>query len=139
MTPTHVIVLLAGALAVLVGRDVAKWLFTKDTEVENRRRAAFHLAGTLKKYGLVQIPNFLGDYAVGDYSGMFEKIHDFAKLVLSGEDAVVKEFEQVASNVLDAKLSSAEGRALIAAKLKAASEPAPAAPSAADLATPKSA
>lgn len=135
MSPTMLIVCLSGALAVLVGRDVAKWLFTKDTEVENRRRAAFHLAGTLKGFGLKDIPEFLGDYAVGDYSGMFDKIHQLATLVLKGgEDAVVKEFSQVYSNVLDAKLATSEGRALIAAKLDEAVKAAAAAAAAPDAA-----
>jgi hypothetical protein len=115
----YALIAVSVACAVLVGRDVVTWVFQKDSEVEARRRAAFHLAGTLKAYGLKRMPDFLGDYAVGDYSGMYEKIHDFAKLVLSGEDAVVKELEGAYESVLTAKMASEEGRALISAKLAA--------------------
>ncbi len=113
------IVSLAVVVAVLVGRDVAKWLFKKDTLVENRRRAAIHLSATLQAYGLKRLPDMLSDYAVGDYSGFAEKLHDFAKLVMTpgGEAAVVAEFDGVFANVLTKKLASEEGRALISAKL----------------------
>jgi hypothetical protein len=105
-------------LLVVAGYFAAKWLFKKDTEVENRRRAAADLAGTLKAVGLVQIPEFLVDYSVGDYSGMAQKIGQTAKLFASGEAAVLSEFNQVFDRLLAAKLSSVDGRAIIAAKLK---------------------
>lgn len=107
-----VVVLLAVA-----GFVVGKWAFGKDTEVEDRRRAAAKLAGVLSKYGLVKTPDFLIDYSVGDYSGMGQKLKALVDLFLNGEEAVVKEFEQVFDNVLVAKLKSEAGRALIAAKL----------------------
>ena len=104
---------IAAGLAVVA----AKWLFKKDTEIENRRRAAAKLAGKLEAYGLVRIPKFLVDYSVGDYSGMAKSIHDFAELFLNGESAVVTEFDQVFERVLAEKLATESGRALIAAKL----------------------
>jgi len=109
-------------LAVLVLIAVAgwlgsKWLFQKDTEAENMRRAAAKLAGTLQKYGLVQIPQFLVDLSVGDKSGMAMKIKYLADLFMAGEDSVLKEFDQVFDRVLVEKLKSEAGRALIAAKL----------------------
>ena len=55
---SHLVVL---ALVVLVGWLAAKWLFQKDTEVENRRRGAAKLAAALKAYGLSKIPDFLID------------------------------------------------------------------------------
>lgn len=113
---TVAIIVMGAALACLVGRDVVKWVFQKDTEAEKRRTAAFHLATTLKAKGLKRIPGFLGKYAVGDLSGMFSDIHDLAKLVMEGgEDAILKEFEDVYKNVLAAKLATPEGRAYIAA------------------------
>jgi hypothetical protein len=96
---------------------LAKWAFKKDTEIENRRRAAAKLAGKLESYGLVRIPKFLVDYSVGDYSGMAKGIHDFAELFLNGESAVVTEFDKVFERVLTEKLNTESGRALIAAKL----------------------
>lgn len=106
---------------------LVKWLFEKDTEVENRRRAAAKLAAKLQQVGLKKTPLFLIDYSVGDYSGMAARIHNLAELFLDGEDAVMKEFDAVFQNVLDAKLKTPEGKALIAAKLAEANAPATAA------------
>jgi len=116
----HLVILV---LVVAVGFLAAKWFFQKDTEVEDRRRGAAHLAAALTNYGLVQIPNFLIDYSVGDYSGMAEKMKQLAKMFLTGEDAVVKEFDQVFERVLVKKLQTEAGRALIAAKLADAVKP----------------
>jgi len=135
MNPDTMTLVLSAVIALAGGAYGAKWAFGKDTEVEARRRAAFQLAGTLKVYGLNKIPAFLGDYAVGDYSGMFEQIHDLAKLALSGDDAILKEFDQVYANVLNAKLGTPEGRALLAAKLAAATPVEPTVP-VADLKAP---
>ncbi len=112
--------LLWSAVAALSAYIVGKWAFTKDTAVENQRRAASHLASTLKEYGLVRTPEFLVDYSVGDYSGMADKIVKLADLFKSGEDAVVKEFKVTADRVIDHMLTTEEGRAVIAAKLNAA-------------------
>lgn len=122
---TALVIVLAAVVALLVARDGVKFAFKKDTAKEERRRAAAHLAATLKGLGLVDIPEFLTDYSVGDYSGMYEKIHDLAKLVLKGgEAAVLKEFATVFKRLLDAKLTTEEGRAYIASLLKDAT-PAP--------------
>lgn len=117
---TVVIVVLIAA----VGFLGAKWLFKKDTEIENRRRGAARLAASLKAYGLVKIPEFLIDYSVGDYSGMAMKIKAYAEMFLAGEEAVVKEFDGVFERVLAEKLKNEAGRALIASKLSDASNPA---------------
>ncbi len=114
-------------LIALVGFLGAKWLFKKDTEIENRRRGAARLAAVLKAYGLVRIPEFLIDYSVGDYSGMAEKIKSLAEVFLAGEEPVVKEFDAVFDRVLIEKLKTEAGRALIAAKLSDATKPADAA------------
>jgi len=117
---TVVIVVLIAAVGLLG----AKWLFKKDTEIENRRRGAARLAAALKSYGLAKIPEFLIDYSVGDYSGMAMKIKAYAEMFLAGEEAVVKEFDGVFERVLAEKLKSEAGRALIASKLSDASNPA---------------
>lgn len=105
------------ALIALVGFLGAKWLFKKDTEIENRRRGAARLAAALQSYGLRRIPEFLIDYSVGDYSGMAEKIRALAEMALAGESAVVQELDTVFDRVLVAKLNTEAGRALVAAKL----------------------
>ena len=106
----------------LLAYFVVKWLFIKDTEIENRRRAAARLAAKLQELGLRKTPEFLIDYSVGDYSGMANKIHMLAELFLGGDDPVLAEVDTVFRNVLDAKLKTDEGRALIAAKLAEATK-----------------
>lgn len=101
----------------LLAYFIGKWLFTKDTEIENRRRAAAKLAAKLQAVGLRKTPEFLIDYSVGDYSGMARKIQTLAEMFLDSEEPVLAEVETVFRNVLDAKLKSEEGRAYIAAKL----------------------
>jgi len=112
------------ALIALVGFLGAKWLFKKDTAIEERRRGAARLAAALKSYGLSKIPEFLIDYSVGDYSGMAMKIKSYAEMFIAGEESVVKEFDVVFERVLSEKLKSEAGRALIASKLSDASKPA---------------
>jgi len=121
LTPSSILILV---LVPLVGFLAAKWLFQKDTEIENRRRGAAKLAAVLQTYGLTKTPEFLIDYSVGDYSGMTHKIADLARLFLDGEEHVVKEFQHVFERVLEAKLRSAEGRAYVAAKLAELDKPA---------------
>ena len=104
-------------LIAIVGFLGAKWLFRKDTEIEDRRRGAAKLAASLKAYGLVRIPDFLIDYSVGDYSGMAEKMKQLAEMFLSGEEAVVTELDGVYERVLAQKLKTEAGRALVASKL----------------------
>ena len=121
LTTSSILILV---LVPLVGFLAAKWLFQKDTEVENRRRGAAKLAAVLQTYGLKKTPEFLIDYSVGDYSGMAHKIADLSRLFLDGEEHVVKEFQQVFDRVLEAKLQNEEGRAYIAAKLTETAKPA---------------
>lgn len=114
---TAAVTLLSVGFFGLLSYVVGKWLYSKDTEVEDRRRGAAKLAATLQAYGLKKTPEFLIDYSVGDYSGMANKIKQLAELFLSGEAHVIAELEEVYQNVLSAKLRTEEGRALIAAKL----------------------
>jgi hypothetical protein len=73
----------------------SKWLFKKDTEVENRRRAAAHLANKLSEMGFKELPVFFLDYAVGDYSGMAYKLSEVARTMMGGEKAVLAEMDDV--------------------------------------------
>ena len=101
----------------VVGFLGAKWLFKKDTVIEDRRRSAAKLAASLKAYGLVRVPDFLIDYSVGDYSGMAMKMKQLAEMFIAGEEAVVTEFDTVYERVLAEKLKTEAGRALVASKL----------------------
>ena len=66
---------------------------------------------------------------MGDVNDLLQKIHDTAKLVESGSDAIEKELEATYENVLDKKLATPEGMALVKAKIaeieNAAAAPAP--------------
>ena len=133
MNPAVVIWILAVVVAVLAGREVGKWLFGENAKLMQKKRAAQVLAGKLRAAGLKWIPALLEDFAVGDVQDMVEKIHDLAKLVEAGSDAIEKELEATYENVLARKLASPEGLALIKAKI-AEIEGATPAPAAAALA-----
>jgi len=109
--------LMIGGVLVL-GWALGKYLFRKDEEIEDRRRQAFKLATKLSEYGLTRIPDVLGCYAVGDYSGLGDEVSKVYDLFASGEEAILKEFNAVFLKVLEQKLKTKEGRALIAAELK---------------------
>jgi len=117
MNPVVVIWILAAVVAVLVGREVGKFLFGQNAKLMQKKRAAQVLSSKLRVAGLKWIPALLEDFAVGDVQDMVEKIHDLAKLVESGSDAIEKELEATYENVLAKKLASPEGMALIKAKI----------------------
>jgi hypothetical protein len=151
MNPTVVIWILAAVVAVLIGREVGKWLYGENTKLMAKKRAAQVLAAKLRDNGLKLLPALLEDFAVGDVQDMVEKIHDVAKLVESGSDAIEKELEQTYENVLARKLATPEGMALIKAKIAeiegapaagptpAVAPTAPPAPTAASAAAPSTA
>lgn len=100
---------------------LVKWLFKKDEQIEDRRRAAGKLAVELSKVGMVKLPEFLIDYSVGDYSEMLRKMKNTAELATGDPVAFMREFDAVYNRVLEAKLKTEEGRILLAAKLQDAS------------------
>jgi len=134
MNPIVVIWILAVVVAVLVGREVGKWLFGENAKLMQKKRAAQVLAAKLRDNGLKLLPALLEDFAVGDVQDMVEKIHDVAKLVESGSDAIEKELEATYQNVLAKKLATPEGLALVKAKI--AEIEAPVAPTSGDAPTP---
>jgi len=132
MNPTVVIWILAAIACVLVGREIGKWLFGKNETLTAKKRSAQVLAIKLRAAGLKLLPSLLEDFAVGDVNDLLQKIHDTAKLVESGNDAIEKELESTYESVLDKKLATPEGMALVKAKIavieSAASAPTPVAP-----------
>ena len=82
-----------------------------------KKRAAQVLAMKLRDAGLKLLPALLEDFAVGDVNDLLQRIHDTAKLVEAGSDAIEKELEATYENVLDEKLATPEGMALIKAKI----------------------
>ena len=117
MNPTVVIWILAAVACVLVGREIGKWLFGKNEALTAKKRAAQVLAIKLRAAGLKLLPSLLEDFAVGDVNDLLQKIHDTAKLVESGNDAIEKELESTYESVLDKKLATPEGMALVKAKI----------------------
>lgn len=130
MNPTVVIWILAAVCAVLVGREVGKRLFDVNAKLMAKKRAAQVLASKLRDNGLRLLPALLEDFAVGDVQDMVEKIHDVAKLVEAGSDAIEKELAGVYERILDAKMKQPEGLAFIKAKIANLEAPAASAPEA---------
>jgi len=126
MNPIVVIWILAAVVCVLLGRDIGKWMFGENEKLMAKKRAAQTLAAKLRDAGLKLLPALLEDFAVGDVNDMLEKIHDTAKLVEAGSDAIEKELQATFDNVLVKKLATPEGLAYVKAKLAEAEAPVPA-------------
>jgi len=93
---------LMGVVVVLVAALAGRFLYKKDTEIEERRRAANRLAGVLRAGGLEYVPDFLEDYGVGDYSGMAKTIHK-AALLLENPKHAEELFDKAVDKVLAAR------------------------------------
>jgi len=112
---SHIAIVVLAGIAAWFG---SKWLFKKDTEVENRRRAAAHLANKLSEMGFKELPVFFLNYAVGDYSGMAYKLSEVARTMMGGEKAVLAEMDDVFTKLLAIKLNTADGRFAVRSKLE---------------------
>lgn len=111
--------LLIAVGVVALGFVVGRWLYQKDTEVEDRRRAALKISAALREKGLSRVGDFLEDYAVGDYSGMLKKLKDTA-VVLSTDAGLQSEFAAVFDKLLAEKLADpAEAADIAKAAVKA--------------------
>lgn len=80
MNPIMVAVAIAGAVA------IGAFLFRKDTDVETRRRHAIEIAQELRVEGLDHVPAILNDYAVGDYSGMANRVKSWYEFLRNDEN-----------------------------------------------------
>ncbi len=116
-------VVLLGVVVAAVGYFIVRWMFRVDEKMEDARRSAAELASVFSGLGLKETPAFLLDFAVGDVSGMAEKLVKLAALFLKGEAAVLVEFERVFDGLLAVKLTTDAGRAIVAAKLSEATQP----------------
>jgi hypothetical protein len=126
ISPILVIWILALVLCLFVGREIGKWMFGVSEKMVQKKKAAQVLATELRANGLKIIPQLLEDFAIGNVNDMLQKIYDLSKLVESGSDAIKKELEETYESVLDAKMQTAEGMALLKSKIaeveKAAAE-----------------
>lgn len=104
---------LAGVAAFLAG----KTLFQKDTEIENRRKAAIDVAGILSAEGFKRLPGFVTNYAVGDYSGM---VHELKAVARDFRDPTVLEAEldAVFTKQLERRAKDPGKKPVLAAKLQ---------------------
>jgi hypothetical protein len=125
MNPSVLLLVLVALVCVLLGREAGKWLFGTNEKLVAKKRAAQALAIKLRSVGLKLLPSLLEDFVVGNVADLLEKIHDLAKLVESGNDAIEKELEATYEKVLDAKLATPEGLALVQAKIAALAPAAP--------------
>ena len=115
LTLSHIVIVALIGVSAWFG---SKWLFKKDTEVENRRRAAAHLANKLTEMGFKELPVFFLNYAVGDYSGMAYKLSEVARTMMGGEKAVLAEMDDVFTKLLAIKLNTSDGRFAVKSKLE---------------------
>lgn len=115
MTLLGQVLLLVGAM---IGVFFAAAAWAKyDAKKEKRRLAFSQVATELHKMGLERLPAMLNAYAVGDYSGFFKAVQKFADLLDDGTDIVAKEFDRIFMRVLERKLQTPEGVALIRQRL----------------------
>jgi hypothetical protein len=103
---------------------LGKWGFKFDTGVEIRREAAGAIAGVLESFGFKRLAEIFRKYSTGDYSGFINCMIDFGKLVLSGEEAFVKELDGAFDRMLDAKLANPVTLAYVKSKVDAVMKPA---------------
>lgn len=119
LSVTHIVII---AVCCVCGYFAAQWLFKKDTEVEERRRAAGRLASSLREMGFRELPEFFIDYSVGDYSGMCYKLKQLSEKMFAGEKAVMAELDTVFDKLLEIKLNTPEGRSQVKAKFDEATK-----------------
>jgi hypothetical protein len=106
-------------VAFVVGIPLGKKLFAKQEQLIDEKKAALSLAVVLRANGLKLLPQVLEDFAVGNVADLFIQLKNLAVIAKSGNDAIEKDLEQVYERVLDAKLKTPEGLALIKAKVAA--------------------
>jgi hypothetical protein len=99
---------------------LAKWLFQKDTERENKRRRAAEVAAIYKKRGLEDIPSQLINFSVGDVSGV---IHGFVdalhKYVMVKDEEVEAQIDRVLTNMVKAAMTTEGGRDVVSKAMAA--------------------
>ncbi len=108
---------LAAIVCLVLGREIGKWLFNGRSKARGAKRAAQELSIKLREFGLKLLPTLLEDMVVGDVDDMVDRIRDLSLIAKSGDDAIMRELNGTFERVLAVKLSTVEGRAVVAAKL----------------------
>jgi len=116
---------LSAIVAVGAGYAFFKWLMKEDEKLVAARKAAGTLAAYLSSYGLNSLSEFLVDFSVGDFEGMAALIADLAKdISKGGVPAIEAELQSTFQTVLADVLKTTSGRAMVAAALADAAQPA---------------
>jgi hypothetical protein len=63
------------------------------------------------------IPDALDEFVIADANGLLEKLHDLSTILKAGNETMIKEVQATFDSMLNKRLSTPEGRALIEAKL----------------------
>ena len=124
----NVIVLwvLAGIVCLLLGRELARWLRSKQEAEQEKKRDVQALSLRLHNLGADRISAVFDEYAVDGIHALLEGFRALGKLVLSGSNVIEKDLEGIYEKMLAAKMAHPEGMALIKAKIAAIERPAPA-------------
>lgn len=104
-------------VCLVLGREVGKWLLDTRSKGSDVKRAALDLSIRLREFGLKLLPTLLEDLLVGNVADMIKRIHDLNTIAKAGDDAIMRELNGTFEHVLAVKLSTVEGRAVVAAKL----------------------
>ncbi len=102
---------------VLVGIESGKLLFVGNDKMSAKKRAIQSLSVALRDIGMRIIPDALDEFVISDANGLLEKLHDLSTVLKSGSETMIKEIQATFDSMLNKKLSTPEGRALIEAKL----------------------
>lgn len=117
-----------GVALLLIGKEIGNWLF-KGTgkvaaqvgqvtaQVTSIKKSAQSLSIALREVGLKRLPAMLEEFVVGDVSDLLANIRDLAKLVEAGNETILKELDGTFERVLDVKIRTPEGRAVVKAKI----------------------
>jgi hypothetical protein len=101
MTPVEIS--LSVALVGILGYAGGKWLFKKDDEWERTAEHLLELSGSLRDYGLRDIPKGLQLAAIKDISGVVSLVKFYIDLLKRDPAAVAVEFDKVFDRVFEAK------------------------------------
>ncbi len=112
---THIVCIVLAAVA---SYFAVKWLFRKDTEIENRRRKAVELSARLTGLGFKSMAELFMDYAVGDYSGLFSKMAMVVERLRGNDKDILADLSDVFDNLMKMKLATQEGRSLVRSELE---------------------
>ena len=102
---------------VLVGTEAGKLLFVGNDKLASKKRAIQSLSVALREIGMRIIPDALDEFVIADANGLLEKLHDLSTVLKAGNETMIKEVQATFDSMLNKKLSTPEGRALIEAKL----------------------